>query len=364
MPDNSLSRRLFMAAAAAAPAAPVLLASDRIAIFDPPPDRVRIAVAEASFVVPPPAYTPAEIQQIKSASSGKPIEFIHTSSLEELYKVLPDADVVFGALNPEMLSRAKNLRWLQAIEAGMEKVLFPELVKSNVVVTNMARMFAPGLGDTAMAMLLSLTRGLQKTYIPQFENRLWKRDFKQVELAGMTVGISGLGGIGSAVATRAHYGFDMRIVATDAKPLAKPIFVDTLREPGWFMEMVPQVDVLVCATPWTKQTEGMFNEKVFRSMKKTAYFLNMSRGPLVEEKALVAALKEGWIAGAGLDAVYPEPYPPTGAYWECPNLVLTQHTGGFSPGRQIRLMGLLAENVRRYTSGLPLMNVVDKQRGY
>ena len=177
MTDNSVSRRLFLSAVAAAPAAPVLVASDRIAIFDPPPDRVRIVVAEASFVVPPPAYTPAEIQQIKSASSGKPSEFIHTTSLEELYKALPEADVVFGALNAEMLSRAKNLRWLQAIEAGMERILIPELVKSNVVVTNMARMFAPGLGDTAIAMLLSLTRGLQKYYVPQFEKRQWHREF-------------------------------------------------------------------------------------------------------------------------------------------------------------------------------------------
>ncbi len=321
-------------------------------------------VAEASFVVPPPAYTPAEIQQIKSSGSGKPIEFIHTSTLEELYKVLPGADVVFGALNAEMLARAKSLRWMQAIEAGMEHVLFPELVKSNVVVTNMARMFAPGLGDTCMAMLLCLTRGIQKTYIPQFQKRVWKRDFNQVELDGMTMGIAGMGGIGQAVAMRAHYGFNLRILGTDAKPMAQPIFVDTLREPAWLMEMVPQADVVVRAAPWTKETEGMFNEKVFRAMKKTAYFLNMSRGPLVDEKALVAALKEGRIAGAGLDAVYPEPYPANGAYWDCPNLLMTQHTGGFSPQRQIRLMGLLAENVRRYTSGLPLMNVVDKQRGY
>ena len=174
-----------------------------------------------------------------------------------------------------------------------------------------------------------------------------------------------MGGIGQAVAKRAHYGFNMRILATDAKPMAKPIFVDTLREPAWLMEMIPQADVAGLRRPrGPSKPRGMFNEKVFRAMKKTAYFLNMSRGPLVEEKALVAALKEGRIAGAGLDVVYPEPYPATGAYWECPNLVMTQHTGGFSPGRQIRLMGLLAENVRRYTSGLPLLNVVDKQRGY
>ena len=140
---------MFPSAVAAAPAAPALVASDRIAIFDPPPDRVRIVVAGASFVVPPPAYKPEEIQRIKSAAGGKPVEFIHTSTLEELYKALPGAGVVFGALNSGMLSRAGNLRWMQAIEAGVEKVLFPEPIKSNVAATNMARMFAPGSGIPA-----------------------------------------------------------------------------------------------------------------------------------------------------------------------------------------------------------------------
>jgi phosphoglycerate dehydrogenase-like enzyme len=173
-----------------------------------------------------------------------------------------------------------------------------------------------------------------------------------------------MGGLGQATAMRAHYGFNMRILATDAKPMAKPIFVDTLREPAWLAEMVPQVDILVSAAPSTKETQGIFNEKVFRAMKKTAYFLNLSRGALVEENALAQALKEGWIAGAGLDPAGIEPLPSTSPLWDCPNLVITCHTAGFAPQRQIRLMGLLAENVRRYSSGLPLMNVVDKRRGY
>ena len=125
----------------------------------------------------------------------------------------------------------------------------------------------------------------------------------------MTMGIVGMGGIGQAMAMRAYYGFNMRILGTDAKPLAKPIFVDTLREPAWFMEMVPQVDILVSAAPSTKETEAMFNDKVFRAMKKTAYFINLSRGALVDENALAQALKEGWIAGAGLDPARAEPLP-------------------------------------------------------
>jgi phosphoglycerate dehydrogenase-like enzyme len=353
---------LFLSAAAAAPAVPVLLASDRIAVFDPPPDRVRIVTATASSVVRPRWYTVEEVHQIQS--QGKDVQITLPASADEMNKALPEADVIFGALNAEMLARAKKLRWLQAIEAGMENVLFPELIKSNVVVTNMARMFAPAISETAIAMLLSLTRGLNKYYVPQFEKRTFHAERNLVEVDGMTMGLVGLGGLGSATAMRAHYGFNMRILATDAKPMAKPIFVDTLREPGWLMEMVPQVDVLVSAAPWTKETEGMFNEKVFRTMKKTAYFLNISRGALVEEKALVQALKEGWIAGAGLDATRPEPLPSTHPFWDCPNLVITCHTAGWAPQRQIRLVGLLADNVRRYASGLPLMNVVDKHRGY
>jgi phosphoglycerate dehydrogenase-like enzyme len=213
-------------------------------------------------------------------------------------------------------------------------------------------------------MLLSLTRGLDKYYIPQFQKRTWKSERNLVEVDGMTMGIVGMGGIGQATAMRAHYGFNMRILATDAKPMAKPVFVDTLREPGWFMEMVPQVDILVSAAPSTKETEAMFNEKVFRAMKKTAYFLNLSRGALVNETSLAQALKEGWIAGAGLDPTRTEPLPSTSPLWDCPNLILTCHSSGFSPQRQIRLVGLLADNVRRYANGLPLENVVDKQRGY
>ena len=99
-------------------------------------------------------------------------------------------------------------------------------------------------------------------------------------------------------------------------------------------------------------------------MKKTAYFLGMSRGALTDEDALAKALREGWIAGAGLDVTKAEPLPASSPLWDCPNLILTCHSSGFAPQRRVRLMGLLADNVRRYTSGLPLLNVVDKQRGY
>ena len=360
MTDLTVSRRIFLSSAAAAPA---LAVSDRIAEFMPPPDRVRILTAVAQSVVPAPQYNAEEVKQI--TSQGKNVDLIVPKTVDEMNKALSEVDVVFGALNAEMFARAKNLRWLQATEAGMDRLLFPELVKSNVVVTNMARIFAPAISETAIAMLLSLTRGLVKYYIPQFQKRTWKAERNSlVEIDGMTAGIVGMGGIGQFVASKLHSAFNMKILATDASPMAKPFFVDTLREPGWFMEMVPQVDILVGAAPATPLTANMFNEKVFRSMKKTAYFLGLSRGTLTDEAALAQALKEGWIAGAGIDVAKTEPLPATSPLWDCPNLVITCHTAGFAPQRRIRLMGLLADNVRRYSSGLPLLNVVDKQKGY
>jgi phosphoglycerate dehydrogenase-like enzyme len=364
---------MFLSAAAAAPvlasAAPTFAAvaptpavSDSIAEFVPPPDRVRILTAVAQSVVPAPQYNAEEVKQI--TSQGKNVEMIIPSTADEMNKALPEVDVVFGALNAEMFAKAKKLRWLQAIEAGVDVLLFPELRKSNVVVTNMARVFAPAISETAVSMLLALTRGLVKYYVPQFQKKTWNAERNLVEIDGMTAGIVGMGGIGQFVASKLHYGFNVKILGTDAKPMAKPFFVDTLREPGWFMEMVPQVDILVGAAPNTPETANMFNEKVFRSMKKTAYFLGLSRGALTDEAALAQALKEGWIAGAGLDVAKTEPLPSTSPLWDCPNLIITCHTAGFAPQRRGRLMALLADNVRRYSNGLPLVNVVDKQRGY
>ena len=130
------------------------------------------------------------------------------------------------------------------------------------------------------------------------------------------------------------------------------------------MEMVPQVDVLVTAAPHTAESDKIVNERVFRAMKKTAYFLALSRGKLFDDMALVKALQEGWIAGAGLDVFPQEPPPSEHPIYDCPNVVMTMHTSGWSTDRQKRLIALFTENVRRYTNSLPLLNQVDKRKGY
>jgi phosphoglycerate dehydrogenase-like enzyme len=313
-------------------------------------------------------FDPAEVEKLQAAAPNTRIEIAMANSREEFRAKLREADVVYESLRGDDLDYAPRLKWLQSGGAGMEG-LDPKIRQSPIVVTNMARVFAHGISETAFALLLSLTRGITKYYAPQFAKRQMKpvgtvKSDHHQELVGRKMGIVGMGGIGSMIARRAYYGFDMRVVATDAKPIPKPEYVAELHDPTWFAKMVPQVDVLVSAAPHTPKTERMFNEQVFRSMKPTAYFLAMSRGKLFDDMALVKALKEGWIAGAGLDVFPQEPPPSEHPIFDCSNVVMTAHTSGWSTDRQVRLIDTFAENLRRYAGGLPLVNVVDKQAGY
>jgi phosphoglycerate dehydrogenase-like enzyme len=311
-------------------------------------------------------FTPEEVRQIVAA--GRNVDLVLCQDHAEFLSKVAEAEVIYGNVDAEVLARSKKLRWLQAGSAGVETMAM-SMKASPVLVTNYAGTFAPGISETAMAMLISLARGINRWYVPQFLARKWDplgtvKSGHHVEISGRTMGIVGLGGIGLAVARRAHYGFDMKILAVDARAVPTPHFVGELRDPGWLMEMVPQVDVLVGAAPHTPSTDKIFNERVFRAMKKTAYFLCLSRGKLFDDLALVKALKEGWIAGAGLDVFPQEPPSSDHPIYDCPNVIMTMHTSGWSPDRQKRLIALFAENIRRYASGVPLLNVVDKEKGY
>ena len=305
----------------------------------------------------------AEAEQIQSAS--KNLE-LHVLADAKESKHFADAEVILGSVSASTLMLTKKLKWVQGWGAGVEHMP-KELVEHPCVVTNQQRIFAPVIAETAIGLLLSLTRGLAQVSIPAFRERKYADvpdDFVLDDLYGNTIGIVGMGGIGAETARRLHYGFGMRVLATDAKPMPKPEFVDELHDPAWLMEMVPRVDVLMSAAPLTKETRGMFNASVFGQMKPTAYFINVSRGGLVDQEALVKALKEKRIRGAGLVVVTPEPLPSDSSLWSCPNVVLTPHNSGHAAIRQVRLVALVTENVRRYCLGLPLLNVVDKAKGY
>jgi phosphoglycerate dehydrogenase-like enzyme len=305
-----------------------------------------------------------EIKQIRSVA--KNADVINIGNEEEFKKHIAEAHVILGPIEARLVPAARQLKWVQTFAAGVDN-MSSELKQHSCVVTNMQRVFAPVIAESAIALLLSLTRGLAQVSIPAFQKRKWMQapaNVALVDLYDKTIGIVGMGGIGSETARRLHYGFNMKVLATDAKPLAKPNFVSELHDPAWFMEMVPQVDVLMSAAPLTAETRLMFNSAVFSRLKPTAYFINVSRGGLVDQNALVKALKEERIRGAGLDVATPEPLPEDSELWTCPNLVITPHNSTIAPVRQQRAVALATENVRRYCTGLPLMNVVDKIKGY
>lgn len=300
-------------------------------------------------------------ERIRALSSG--IELQTGLSSSAFRHELADAHALFGGFSRDDFASAKNLRWIQISAAGVEDILWPELVQSPVVLTNMQRIYAPVISETAIALMLALARGIPR-YSLQTQRHEWKQLEGLQEISGMTLGLVGLGGIGTETARRAHFGFGMTVLAVDPKPIPKPDFVAELHSTDWLLEMASRVDILMCAAPHTPISEGMLNESVFSAMKKSAYFINMSRGKIVDTPALVRALKAGTIAGAGLDPAYKEPLPPDDELWTAPNLIVTCHTSGWSPKIEGRTHGLLIENVRRYVNGLPLLNVVDKQRGY
>ncbi|MDX2180290.1 MAG: NAD(P)-dependent oxidoreductase [Bryobacteraceae bacterium] len=369
MPKQSLSRRLFVATAGAAPAAAAAgqAGGGKAKINESFPGGNAKADGPIKIVTMN-KFEPGEVARLIAAAKPNTANLVICNDREQFRRELRDADVVYGDIRKADLDFAPKLRWMQAGGAGMEGA-DPAVMASEITITNMARIFAPGIAETAFGLLLCLTRGISKYYMPQFAKRTMNpvgtvKSNHYMELGGKTMGIVGMGGIGTEIARRAYYGFGMRVLATDAKPLPKPEYVAELHDPSFFERMVPQVDVLVSAAPHTKITDRMFNEQVFRSMKKTAIFLGMSRGRLFDDMALVKALKEGWIAGAGLDVMPVEPPPSDHPIFDCPNVVMSAHTSGWGPERQDRLIGHFAENIRRYSNGLPLMAVVDKAAGY
>ena len=363
MPDAQLSRRKFISSVALTGAATATSAMpftelanhDTVSNGLPPDREIRILSAEK--------LSSAMSERIKAASNNIILQDYKPSDSS----LLEEAEVIIGDVDADMLKRAKKLKWVQVTHAGVENIP-KEMIAHPVVLTNMQKVLAPVIAETAIALLLSLTRGISQFAVPNFQQKKWvynpPENVVLDDLYDKTIGIVGMGGIGSETARRLHYGFGMRVLGTDAKALYKPDYVEELHDPSWFMEMVPKVDVLMSAAPLTKETKEMFNEEVFSRMKPTSYFINVSRGGLVKQNALINALKNRKIRGAGLDVATPEPLPADNELWSCRNVVLTAHNSSNAPVRTKRVIDLVADNVRRYTMGLPLMNVVDKEKGY
>lgn len=266
----------------------------------------------------------------------------------------------------EFLRAATRLRWVQAGSAGVDRLLeVPELRgRDEVVLTNARAVHGPVIAEHVFAMLLQLTRDLGTAHDAQRDGR-WSRDagLERAALEGRTMLVVGLGGIGGEIAKRAH-GFGMRVIATRRGTDPAPSYVERVGRPGDLLAMLPEADVVAIAVPLTAETEGLFDERAFAAMRKGSYLVNIARGKVVRTDALVAALRDGRLAGACLDVTDPEPLPPGHALWSFRNVVITPHIAADAALTEERARRLSGENLRRFGAGQPLLNVVDKRAGY
>lgn len=260
-----------------------------------------------------------------------------------------------------VLAAAPALRWHHAPNAGVNHILTPTYLERDLILTNGAGVHAIPIAEFVLTYILSHAKNLAQLQALQAE-RHWKRAFPIQELTDATLLIIGAGGIGQAIATRAK-AFGMRIIGTRRHPQALPNFDLVVGVDEWRSHL-PSADYVVIATPLTSETQGLIDEKVLRSLPAHAYLINIARGAVVDEPALIKALTQGWIAGAALDTVVTEPLPSDSPLWSVPNLLITPHCSGHSPKVKQRSIELFLDNFNRYQTGQPLRNVVDKQAGY
>ncbi|MBI5878112.1 MAG: D-2-hydroxyacid dehydrogenase [Chloroflexi bacterium] len=253
-----------------------------------------------------------------------------------------------------------GLRWIHAINAGVDHLLCPELVASDILFTNSVGAHAVSISESVIGMLLFTVKRFGGHWDAQKEHR-WGRVPKD-ELHARTLGIIGLGHVGLELARLAK-AFEMRVLATRRTPQPAPN-VDAVWGSDSLPRLLAESDFVVMCAALTPETRGMMGERELRQMKPSAYFVNIARGALVDENALVRALREGWIAGACLDAFVHEPLPPEHPFWTLPNCFVTPHSSANTPQLTARALDIFVENVRRYRAGEPLLNVVDKRRGY
>lgn len=283
---------------------------------------------------------------------------------DHLGEVISEADAVYGWLTTEELRAARRLRWVHSPGAGVEWVHACEgLAESGVAVTNTRGAHAQTIAEHTFAMLLYLTRGLGRLIEAQRERR-WAIEFRDnVGISGMTMGVVGLGRIGSEIARRAH-AFDMRVLAVDANPVARPDFVDRLYAVDGLGELVATSDVIAIAIPITPETRGMFHSGHVAAMRPGSYLMVLSRGGIVDEASVAEALHNGRLAGAGFDVFEREPLEDASPLWGAPNVVLTPHVSGTSRQTTALNWRMFVENVGQFVRGENLENRIDVRRGY
>ena len=286
----------------------------------------------------------------------------HAPTVEDLEPWIAEADIVLhGRFSDDLLRRAAKLRWYQSVSAGVDKLLTEDFISSDVLLTNASGNHPISVSEHAFALLLAMTRRIINSY---GENNLldtWQRR-ECVELYGKTLGVLGMGNVGREIA-RKGFAFGMKVRGYDPRPAFLP-YLKEMYLSGQIEAFFSGLDVLIVAAASTPETKGIVNGHLISLMNKGSYLVNIARGPLVVEEALIEALEQGPLAGAGLDVFDQEPLPADSMLRSLPNVALTPHLAGQTPRYRERVLTVFVENFRRWVQGESLINVVDKHLGF
>ena len=305
-----------------------------------------------------PAVSARELREIQSVASE--VEVLNIADVGQVVEVIGEIEGMYGRITPEMLERARKLRWIQTPMAGLEHYMFPALIESDVILSNMQNIYSDQIADHVMGYILMFARGLHTYLRRQLQGR-WEPGAPVIHLADSTLGVIGLGGIGSQVARRGA-ACDMRVLAVDATRTARPDSVDALWSTDRLDDLLAESDFVVSCVPHTPDTVKLIGANQFKKMKNTAYLINISRGVVVDLAALTSALQNAEIAGAGLDVFETEPLPAGHPLWSMENVIVTPHTAGAAPHTLRRRIDVVKENLRRFVADEPVRNIVDKAR--
>lgn len=304
-----------------------------------------------------------DLERIRGAA-GPGAEIVVTR-IDDAITHVGDTDVVLGFVSPAMFRAANRLRWVQAIASGVDAFLYDEFRESDVVLTSEKGLVGEHLADHAFGLLLMLSRQLATALRlgPDAWNHRPEMRRREFELTGRTMGVFGFGGTGRAIARRAA-AFGMNVLALDRDEVPTSAEVDAIMLPTQFSEFLKASDVVSISVPLTPETRNRFDAAAFRDMRESALLVNVSRGEVMVEDALVDALENGRIGGAGLDVAPREPLPADSRLWELPNVVMTPHTAGASQFRARRNLDRFVRNLEKFRAGEPLEGLVDKSLGY
>ena len=293
------------------------------------------------------------------------LEVVFCPDVDSFVAAAPRADVIFTKRLPAAaVAAAGRLRWVQAGTAGVEGMLAAGLRGRDVVLTNASGAHGVPMAEVVLAMMLAFATGLHTLVRAQPDHRRVRDEVvgAKFELDGQTLLVVGLGDIGGTLARKARL-LGMRVIGVRRGTSPSPD-VDEQHRPDALRAMLPRADHVALCLPLTGETRGIIGEAELRAMRPTAFIYNVGRGASIDADALLRALREGWIAGAGLDVTDPEPLPADSPLWDLPNVILSQHTSGSSPRNADRITDIMVDNMSRYLQGAPLRNRIDPARGY